>query len=129
QLLSYHYRRHVIPLWIGNAVRLYRSMKDYPLRVFMYECDNAEELAFKLSMIPYIYTIYYSKDKIFFIGQPSSKEVYKLYSELLLDYNPSPIICEAYLEPSLSRFVIKYYKLWNKEWKKPMIVYKIKAKT
>jgi len=129
QLFSYHFRNHVIPLWIGNAVMLYKSMKDYPLRVFVYECENAEELAFKLSLIPYIYTVYYSRDRIFFVGQPSQKEIYELYSKLLSDYKPSPLICETYLEPSLMRFVVKYYKLWNKGWKRPIVAYKIKAKT
>jgi len=128
QLLSYHYRKHVLPMWIGNAIGLYRPTIEYPFRVFIYECSDAEELAFKLSLIPYIYTIYYSKDTLFFVGQPSVKEIYELYSKVLKDHSPRPLICETYVDPSLVRFIIKYHKLWNKDWIKPKIAYKVETR-
>lgn len=128
QLLSYHFRKHVLPLWIGNTVKLYRPMREYPIRMFVYECDNAEEVAFKLSLLPYVYTIYFSSKTIFFTGQPSSKEVFNLYDKILSEYNPTPLLCEAYIKPSFYKFVIRYNELWNKSWKKPTIAYKIKVK-
>jgi len=128
QVLSYHFKKHVLPIWIGNQVRLYKPMTNNPFRAFILKCENAEELAFKLSLIPYIYTIYYSNKIIFFTGQPTVKDIFQLYDKILSEYSPEPLLCETYIKPSFHRFVIKYNKLWNKGWIKPTVAYKIKVK-
>jgi len=119
QLLSYHFRRHVLPIWLGNHVSLYRPLTEYPIRIHFYEVFNAENVVSKLSLIPYIHTIYYSSDCIAFSCQLSVKETFMLYKNILVEYKAKPLYPEVYLDQSLEKYMISYYKLWNKGWLKP----------
>lgn len=125
QLLSYHFHRHVLPIWLGNSVHLYRPLSEYPIRIHFYEVFDAENLVSKLSLIPYIHTIYYTNDSIAFSCQLSVKETYKLFKNVLVEYRAKPLHPEIYLDQSLRKYLIKYYKLWKRGWLKPSaLVYK-----
>ena len=80
---------------------------------------HAENVVSKLSLIPYIHTIYYSSDCIAFSCQLSVKETFMLYKNILVEYKAKPLYPEVYLDQSLEKYIISYYKLWNKGWLKP----------
>jgi len=57
QLLSYHFRRHVIPhLWDFNAVKLYLPLSQVPLSVLALEGREAVHVAYTLTQMPYFYS-------------------------------------------------------------------------
>jgi len=126
QTLSYHFRKHVIPIWLGNSIRIYRPLSEYPVRLFIFEACDVENLAFKLSLIPRIFTIYYSRDVIIFSAQLNSLEVFKLYKNILVHHKARPLVCELYLEPSFVKFGIMYHYLWSNGWIKPKVAYKVR---
>ncbi|RLE80234.1 MAG: hypothetical protein DRJ52_06800 [Thermoprotei archaeon] len=127
QALSYHFKKHVSSIWLGNTVFLYRPLNKYPLRLFIFEVHDVKNLVFKLSLIPYIYVTYYSDDMVAFSAQLTTLEIFKLYSNVLVHHKAKPILCEVYLKPSLVRFAIKYHCLWSNGWKKPWTAHKVRV--
>jgi len=124
QALSYHFRKHVLPLWIGNSVKPYRKVSDYPLRLHVFECFDAEDLALKLALVPHIYSIYCSKDGVAFTSQLSVKEMFMLTKTVLKKYKAKPVYKEIFLESSFRKYLIKYHELWDKDWLKPFVAKK-----
>ena len=74
QLLSYHFRRHVIPhLWDFNAVKLYLPLSQVPLVTLVLEGRAAPYLAYTLTQMPYFYSAIASRrEAVVFFQLPCS---------------------------------------------------------
>jgi len=102
QLLSWHFRKHVLRLWTGNRVWLYTDLDQVPYRVIYLEGRDAPAVARALVQLPWFHTAYIDMDRALVSGQPPCNSLLPLYRQLSeLDVD----VMEFLMEPSLARYV------------------------
>ena len=83
QVVSYHYNRHVRNMWLYNAVKLFRDMRQVPLRIWYFEGREAPALAKILVNIPSFFAAFIEQGKSLVICQPPCPlhiDIYKIIS-------------------------------------------------
>jgi len=102
QLLSWHFRNHLLKLWNKNSVRLYVDLNKIPYRLLYIEGGDAPAVARALVQLPWFHTAYIDLDRAIVSGQPPCDSMLPLYKQLNeLDVNTLEFI----MEPSLMRVV------------------------
>ena len=102
QTLSRHFRKHVLKIWKGNRVRLYRDLSDTPYRLLYLEGRDAVKLARALVQLPWFHTAYLDVDRALVSGQPPCSSILPLYQAVgELDVE----VLEMVMEPSISKVV------------------------
>ncbi|MEM4569441.1 MAG: hypothetical protein QXN73_07260, partial [Thermofilaceae archaeon] len=102
QLLSWHFRNHVLKLWSRNRVWLYADLNKIPYRLLYLEGRDAPAVARALVQLPWFHTAYIDFDRAIVSGQPPCESMLPLYKQLNeLDVNTLEFI----MEPSLMRVV------------------------
>jgi hypothetical protein len=102
QVLSYHFRNHVLKLWTGNRVRLYADAQQVPYRLLYLEGRDAPAVARALVQLPWFHTAYIDIGKAVVSGQPpcaSMPHLYRVLGDLDVD------TVEFTMEVSLSKWV------------------------
>jgi len=88
QVLSYHFRNHVLKLWAGNRVRLYADAQQVPYRLLYLEGRDAPAVARALVQLPWFHTAYIDVGKAVVSGQPpcaSMPHLYRVLGDLDVD--------------------------------------------
>jgi len=62
QLLSYHFKKHVIPLWRQNYIRAYLGLNSVPFRIYLFTGPDAATLAKILVELLHFSTAYIGED-------------------------------------------------------------------
>ncbi|MEM2475420.1 MAG: hypothetical protein QW407_05795 [Thermofilaceae archaeon] len=102
QLLSWHFKNHLLKLWNKNSVRLYLDLNKIPYRLLYMEGRDAPAVARALVQLPWFHTAYIDFDRAIVSGQPPCESMLPLYKQLNeLDVNTLEFI----MEPSLMRVV------------------------
>ncbi|RLF02696.1 MAG: hypothetical protein DRK00_09675 [Thermoprotei archaeon] len=102
QTLSRHFRKHVLKIWRGNRVRLYRDLSDTPYKILYLEGRDAVKLARALVQLPWFHTAYLDVDKALVSGQPPCSSILPLYRVVgELDVE----VLEMVMEPSMAKVV------------------------
>ena len=102
QVLSYHFRNHVLKLWAGNRIRLYADAQQVPYRLLYLEGKDAPAVARALVQLPWFHTAYIDVGKAVVSGQPpcaSMPHLYRVLGDLDVD------AVEFAMEVSISRWV------------------------
>lgn len=105
QVLSYHFKNHVVRHWVHNTVSLYLDMRLVPFRIFMLEGPAAPAVARTLTKIPYFYTAYIDVDKAIVVGQPPCsmhEELYEMLSSVDVEMPLGDLVMS-------SRNIVKMY--------------------
>jgi len=82
QVLSWHFRNHVLKLWAGNRVRLYADSQQVPYRLHYLEGRDAPAVARALVQLPWFHTAYIDVEKAIVSGQPPCASMLHLYRVL-----------------------------------------------
>jgi len=82
QVLSYHFRNHVLKLWAGNRIRLYADAQQVPYRLLYLEGRDAPAVARALVQLPWFHTAYIDIGKAVVSGQPPCASMPHLYRVL-----------------------------------------------
>jgi hypothetical protein len=88
QVLSYHFRNHVLKLWAGNRVWLYADAQQVPYRLLYLEGRDAPAVARALVQLPWFHTAYIDVGKAVVSGQPpcaSMPHLYRVLGDLDVD--------------------------------------------
>ncbi len=83
QVLSYHYRNHVLKCWLYNTINLYFDSNLVPFRLFYFEGPDAHIVARILTRYPMFYRALIDKDKAIVFGQPPGnifENIYRIIS-------------------------------------------------
>ncbi len=72
QVLSYHFNRHLKPIWKGNSAVVYADMKQIPMKIFYFEGRDAAVFARILCQLPGFYSAIIEGRKAMLSGQPPS---------------------------------------------------------
>jgi len=102
QVLSYHFRNHVLKLWAGNRIWLYADAQQVPYRLLYLEGRVAPAVARALVQLPWFHTAYIDVGKAVVSGQPpcaSMPHLYRVLGDLDVD------AVEFAMEVSISRWV------------------------
>lgn len=102
QVLSWHFKRHFLKLWIGNRVWLYGDIEQMPYRLLYLEGRDSPYAARALVQLPWFHTAYIDFDKALVSGQPpcpSMPQLYKSLGDLDVD------VVDFYMEPSTLKWV------------------------
>jgi len=126
QLVSYHFHKHVFPLWKYNAVTLYQDYKSNPLGLYFFEFPDARTakgFARALTYLPYTYITFLSTSRplvIYIANIPSHKilEFCKLVQSIRRKNMLSTFTFKGYLDPeAFKEYTISYKDvLKNGEW-------------
>jgi len=79
QLVSYHFNKHVKPLWRYNYVMLLQDVNIYPLRAYYFEGKDAETLGRLLVHLPYMLLSFIDLGKSLVVAQPPPHMEYLVY--------------------------------------------------
>lgn len=102
QLLSWHFRNHLLKLWSGNRIRLYADLNMVPYRLLYLEGRDAPAVARALTQLPWFHTAYIDLDRAIVSGQPPCESIFPLYKRLgELDVD----VLDFVMEPSLLKGV------------------------
>ncbi len=71
QLLSYHYNKHVKPLWKYNFIIPLQDQLEYPFRLYYFKGKDSEILAKLLVKLPYVFLALLERNKVFVLAQPT----------------------------------------------------------
>jgi len=82
QVLSWHFRNHVLKLWAGNRVWLYADAQQIPYRLIYMEGKDAPAVARALVKLPWFHTAYIDIEKAVVSGQPPCASMPHLYRVL-----------------------------------------------
>ena len=82
QVLSWHFRNHVLKLWAGNRVWLYADTQQVPYRLLYLEGSDAPAVARALVQLPWFHTAYIDIEKAVVSGQPPCASMPHLYKAL-----------------------------------------------
>jgi len=88
QVLSWHFRNHVLKLWAGNRVWLYADAQQVPYRLLYLEGRDAPAVARALVQLPWFHTAYIDFGKAVVSGQPpcaSMPHLYRVLGDLDVD--------------------------------------------
>jgi len=88
QVLSWHFRNHVLKLWAGNRVWLYADAQQIPYRLIYMEGRDAPGVARVLVQLPWFHTAYIDIEKAIVSGQPpcaSMPHLYRVLGDLDVD--------------------------------------------
>jgi len=88
QVLSYHFRNHVLKLWAGNRVWLYADAQQVPYRLLYLEGRDAPAVARALVQLPWFHTAYIDVGRAVVSGQPpcaSMPHLYRVLGDLDVD--------------------------------------------
>jgi len=102
QVLSYHFRNHVLKIWAGNRVRLYADTQQVPYRLIYLEGRDAPAVARAFIQLPWFHTTYIDIGKAVVSGQPpcvSMPHLYKALGDLDVD------VVEFAMEVSVAKWV------------------------
>jgi hypothetical protein len=102
QVLSYHFRNHVLKLWAGNRIWLYADAQQVPYRLLYLEGRDAPAVARALVQLPWFHTAYIDVGKAVVSGQPpcaSMPHLYRVLGDLDVD------AVEFAMEVSVSKWV------------------------
>ncbi|MEM1913523.1 MAG: hypothetical protein QW067_10320 [Thermofilaceae archaeon] len=95
QLLSWHFRNHLLKLWIKNRVWLYADLSRIPYRLLYLEGRDAPAVARVLVQLPWFHTAYIDFDRAIVSGQPPCHSMPPLYERLgELDVNTLDFVME-----------------------------------
>ncbi len=100
QLISYHYRRHVLPSWLYNTYTPFLPMTSVPVRLYLFKGREAPALARALVALPYAYTATIDVDKAIVVAQYPCNMHYNVYS-LISTADVELPYGEAILKPSM----------------------------
>lgn len=70
QLISYHYRMHVVPLWSGNVVRFKLPGNSCPERIYLFRGKGSRRAARALVEAPYFHEAVIGKEVAAVLAQP-----------------------------------------------------------
>jgi hypothetical protein len=88
QVLSWHFKNHVLKLWAGNRVWLYADAQQVPYRFLYLEGRDAPAVARALVQLPWFHTAYIDFGKAVVSGQPpcaSMPHLYRVLGDLDVD--------------------------------------------
>jgi len=115
QVLSWHFRNHVLKLWVGNRVWLYADAQQIPYRLIYLEGKDAPAVARALVQLPWFHTAYIDIEKAIVSGQPPCASMLHLY-KVLGDLDVDAV--EFTMEVSVAKWVPIYNLLGQFiEWK------------
>jgi len=102
QVLSWHFRNHLLKLWNGNRIRLYVDLNRVPYRLLYLEGRDAPAIARALTQLPWFHTAYIDFDRAIISGQPPCESMLPFFKQLgELDVNTLDFV----MEPSMVRGV------------------------
>ena len=104
QALSRHYRKHILRVWRGNRVRLYRSLVEVPYMLMYLEGRSAGLIARLLVQLPWFHTAYIDLGRALVSGQPPCSSLLPLM-QLFDEYEVYMPLGEILMEPSLQKYV------------------------
>ena len=117
QVLSYHYKKHVLKYWVYNTVNLYLDSAYVPFRLFYFEGPEAHIVARILVRFPSFYRALIDKEKAIVFGQPTGyilENIYKIISMFDIETPMGDLIVSL---ENISRFIIPLWKfVENKKW-------------
>ncbi|RLE81947.1 MAG: hypothetical protein DRJ51_02700 [Thermoprotei archaeon] len=104
QLLSYHFRKHVIKLWAGNRIGVFLNAKLVPFRIYVLEGDFAPAVARTLVELPYFHSSLIDENRAIVLAQPLCSlqpRLYKLFREFNVRLPFGELIMELRLEKTI----------------------------
>jgi len=102
QTLSRHFRKHVLKIWKGNRVWLYRSVDEVPYKILYMEGRDAIRVAVSLVKLPWFHTAYLDVNRALVSGQPPCESILPLLQVIEgLDVE----VTELIMEPSMVKVV------------------------
>lgn len=114
QLMSYHYRTHVINLWSHNRVIFRLNPELVPLKLYVFSGKEGESTARTLIQAPYMYEALVGESSAVVLGQPPSY-LERLVYEIIYLTNPEMplgalLVIDEREFPWLSTRVIERYR-------------------
>ncbi|HDH06982.1 MAG TPA: hypothetical protein ENF87_01300 [Thermoproteales archaeon] len=87
QLVSYHFHKHVNPLWKYNSVLIYQDFEENPLSLFLFEFPDAKTtraFARTLTHLPYTFLVLQAipRPLVIYIANIPQKRILKFYRVL-----------------------------------------------
>jgi len=123
QVLSYHFRRHVRSLWVGNRIGLYLDANATPFKVYIFEGRDAPALARTLVELPYFHGALVEEEKVCIIAQPSD-HVRKYLNEIIRELDVYMPFGELTMELKMKRKIPGYIRFFREgEWVLPVEEY------
>lgn len=122
QVLSYHFERHVLPLWKLNSIRAYLDFSMVPFRIYFFEGSEAPILAKVLTQLPYFYISNVDVDRAIAFAQPPCsmyKNIYKIISMFDVEMPLGEFVMDS--RNLLKRFTDLITMFRDGEWSFPII--------
>lgn len=117
QVLSYHYKQHVLKYWLYNTVNLYFDFNLVPFRLFYFEGPDAHIVARILTRYPMFYRALIDKDKAIVFGQPPGnifENIYRIISMFDVEMPLGDLIVSL---ENMARFITPLWKyIENNKW-------------
>jgi len=127
QLVSYHFNRHVKPLWKYNYVMLLQDVNTYPIRAYYFEGKDAETLGRLLVHLPYMLLSFIDIGKSLVVAQPPPHMEYLIY-DIVSMFDVRMPLGEMLMHTSrISKYKADLMCLYmDNKWIYPRIVKKVK---
>ncbi|MCD6457859.1 MAG: hypothetical protein J7K82_03330 [Thermoproteales archaeon] len=109
QVVSYHYNRHVRNMWLYNAVKLFRDMRQVPIRIWYFEGREAPALAKILVNIPSFFAAFIEQGKSLVVCQPPCPlhlNIYKIISSFDIEMPYGDLVMSP---ESIARVMPKFW--------------------
>lgn len=117
QVLSYHYRKHVLKYWLYNSISMYFDATCVPFRFFYFEGPESHIVARILVNLPSFYRALIDKNKALVFGQPPGhmfENIYKIISTFDVDMPLGDLIMSL---ENIGRFIPPLWKfVENNRW-------------
>jgi DNA-binding Lrp family transcriptional regulator len=104
QLMSYHYRSHVAPLWTYNSVSYELPKTSVPEKIYIFKGPHSKVITRTLVEAPFFLEGLYSEDTGLVVGQPPSYVEPIFYT----------VLSKVNVEMPIGILLVE--KLWNFEW-------------
>lgn len=133
QLISYHYRRHVLRMWKYNAPRLCWDMRERPLWIFYLEGAKSHIAARAIVNFPGMRTTYIDEDKAIVAGQPSTETLYHIYSiltelDVRMPLGPFFVVEDEYYAVEKTSYLWLYLREGRWSWPSEVSVKRVVAR-
>ena len=98
QAISYHVKKHVKNMWLGNTIHFFFDTSHVPMRIYYFEGKDAAAVARTLVNIPGFFNAVIDDDKSLVVGQPPChihENIHKLFSMFDIDMPLGDIIISS----------------------------------
>ncbi|QOJ78580.1 hypothetical protein IG193_07430 [Infirmifilum lucidum] len=114
QLMSYHYRTHVVNFWSHNKINFRLNPELAPLKVYIFNGKEGESAARTLIEAPYMHEALVGESSAVILGQSPSHLERLIYEVIYLTAPEMPfgalLAVDEHEYPWLSARVIEYYR-------------------